>query len=102
MEGTNVCDSCRLDPDRKGMKKAGQEICDHCDEPIADSDLVWLNMIKLHAKCLQGFKAKSNTKMCASCGKVVIGDEKMIYNDETIHPSCLPSFRKAKQQSLMQ
>jgi hypothetical protein len=55
MERENVCGSCRLDPDRKGMKKAGQEICDHCDGSITDSDLVWLNMNRLRVQSKEQF-----------------------------------------------
>jgi hypothetical protein len=65
--------------------------------------LVWVNMSKLHADCLQGFlKGSGNSKICACCGKVVIGDAKVMYNDEMIHSSCLPLFRKKKQQKLVQ
>jgi hypothetical protein len=100
IEGENKCKRCVMDPNR-ARSVTKREVCDHCSMDLLEQDLVWLNMNKLHAKCLQGFKQKSRSNICSYCGKLVIGDEKMTYNNELIHNYCLAKFRKMKQEELI-
>lgn len=97
--GRNQCIACREGRAMLGSKTV--DTCDHCHEFIIENNALWVNQSRFHPQCLPKARAAGSGKVCAYCGRPVIGESNSVMlNQNLLHSSCLNPFRKTRVYSL--
>lgn len=90
------CASCS---EGKSKMKKGFIACDHCKEPCSEGDIVWVNDVGFHPRCVAERQRKP--AVCAFCNSVALSSqETCVVNNKILHNACLVPFRKIQQNLL--